>query len=194
MKNVLLHMCCGPCAITCVERLQEAGYFVTGLFYNPNIYPAHEYELRRDGAMEVASRMSFPLIVDDAESDLGSTAIAEMAAREGVKRCLICYHLRLARLFERGLRGAFDFVTTSLLYSKYQDHDAINAIGHALAIDFFRASNNSTEFYYDDFRTGWGRGIKLSKKWGIYRQKYCGCKLSLEDRDSKLSASAVQGQ
>jgi predicted adenine nucleotide alpha hydrolase (AANH) superfamily ATPase len=55
--KILVHMCCGPCAITPVRALLDAGMGVTGLYYNPNIHPLQEYLRRREGVAQVAERL-----------------------------------------------------------------------------------------------------------------------------------------
>ncbi|MBQ4132995.1 MAG: epoxyqueuosine reductase QueH [Desulfovibrionaceae bacterium] len=180
MKRILLHICCGPCAITCVERLQDQGYAVTGLFYNPNIHPGQEYLKRRDGALEAADKMGFPLLFADPGGPLAEYDVRHffrsIANREH-NRCLYCYRVRLFRTARFAVENGFDLISSSLLYSRYQRHDSIRAIGEAVC-----RQSGGVEFHYEDFRTGWSRGITLSKKWGIYRQQYCGCIFSESER------------
>lgn len=98
-----------------------------------------------------------------------------MTFREA-NRCLSCYALRLERTLSIARRGKFDAFTTTLLYSKFQKHDVIQALGRDLA------AGSDPDFHYQDFRTGWSQGIALSKEWGIYRQRYCGCLYSEFER------------
>ena len=72
--------------------------------------------------------------------------------------------------------NGFDYFTSSLLYSKYQNHEEIKNIGKGLAEKY------GVTFYYDDFRIGWKEGIKESKEMGLYRQQYCGCIFSEKER------------
>lgn len=179
MKRILLHICCGPCAITCVERLRDEGLDVTGFFYNPNIHPGQEYLRRREGAAEVAARMGFPLLFPespDLQSEHGMEEYFRATAGKQNNRCLFCYKIRMQKLLCTAVAGGFDLISTSLLYSRYQKHDSIRAIGCSLC------TASGPGFYYSDFRSGWSRGITLSKKWGIYRQQYCGCLFSESDR------------
>ncbi|MEF2145417.1 MAG: epoxyqueuosine reductase QueH [Desulfovibrionaceae bacterium] len=174
--RVLLHICCGPCAITCVESLRDEGFEVTGLFLNPNIHPLSEYLRRRDGALETADKMGFKLIVRDEEYD-PAKYMREVAFREA-NRCFHCYEMRLSRTAQIASRGNFDGFTSSLLYSKYQKHETIRDLGRDLAA-------GSVPFLYRDFRAGWQRGIEESKRMGIYRQQYCGCLYSEFERYRK---------
>lgn len=175
-KRVLLHICCGPCAITTVQTLQGEGYEVTGLFYNPNIHPLQEYLKRRDGCLEVAERLGFKVIVKDDEYR-PQDWVRDIAFREN-NRCFHCYSRRMERTSQIARRGAFSFFTTTLLYSKFQKHDEIAGLGRDL-------ETPKSRFLYRDFREGWKSGIEQSREWGIYRQQYCGCLFSEYERYHK---------
>lgn len=182
MSRVLLHVCCGPCSITPAQALMDEGHEVTGLFLNPNIHPLTEYVRRRDGALEVADRLGFKLIVRDAEYDPGAW-LRRVAFRED-NRCFLCYSLRLERAFNVAKNGGFDLVTSTLLYSKMQKHEVIAGLGRDLG-----AAPGNPGFLYRDFRRGWKQGIETSTAWGIYRQQYCGCLYSEYERFHKELSS-----
>lgn len=186
MNRILLHICCGPCAITCVERLQDQGFAVTGLFYNPNIHPSQEYLRRREGALQVADRLGFPLLFADAEYDL-KDFFRMLSGREH-NRCLFCYRYRLLQLREFAQQHGFSLISSSLLYSRYQKHEAIRVIGETVC-----RNPDGPHFYYQDFRSGWSRGITLSRKWGIYRQQYCGCIFSEAERYLSAQENRTEG-
>lgn len=173
MKRLLLHICCGPCSITTLKTLQAEGYEISGLFYNPNIHPLTEYVKRRDGCLEVAERLGIKVIVKDDEYD-PKKWFRDVAHREN-NRCFHCYARRLERTAQIAKKGGFDFFTTTLLYSRHQQHEAIAQLGRDLQSD-------TTRFLYHDFREGWKEGIETSKEWGIYRQQYCGCLYSENER------------
>ncbi len=101
--------------------------------------------------------------------------LRKIAFNEG-RKCGICYLLRLEKTAAKAKEGGFDAFSTTLLYSRYQKHEEIIKIAQELA------KKHDIDFYYYDFRTGWGRGITLSKKYGMYRQQYCGCVYSERDR------------
>lgn len=175
--RVLLHVCCGPCAIYPVRCLREAGLEVVALFYNPNIHPLTEYLRRREGLVRVAEKMDFKAIYKDDEYD-PQEYLRAVAFREQ-NRCRICYHMRLERTWSIAKRGGFDFFTSTLLYSRQQMHEAVAGLGRDIS------GNSETKFYYADFRPGWKEGIEQSKEWGIYRQQYCGCIYSEKERYSR---------
>jgi predicted adenine nucleotide alpha hydrolase (AANH) superfamily ATPase len=174
--KILVHMCCGPCAITPVRSLLDAGAEVTGLYYNPNIHPLQEYLRRREGVAQVAERLGVKVIFKDDEYDPQAWFRA-VTFREP-NRCTLCYVMRLERTVSIARRGGFDAVTSTLLYSKFQKHDQIRSLGQ----DLVRGSG--VAFHYEDFREGWSEGIAVSREWGIYRQQYCGCLYSEVERYS----------
>ena len=171
--RILLHICCGPCALYPLRTLRAAGHDVTGLFYNPNIHPYQEYALRRDAVVRMAELESTPLLIRD-DYDLEGFLANVAAAPE--KRCTHCYASRLRATAQAAREHGFDAFTASLLYSRYQKHEEIRESGEQIGREF------GVEFYYADFRPGWQEGIRLSKELGLYRQQYCGCIYSEKER------------
>lgn len=174
MARVLLHMCCGPCAIAPIRRLQEEGYDVTGFFWNPNIHPLQEYMRRREGAAEVARRLGVSVIFKDNEYDPKLWFRAVSFREEN--RCFHCYALRMERAVAIAVHGRFDYVSSTILYSKKQQHDVVRQLGEDMTKD------GPVQFLYRDFRTGWEEGITTSQEWEIHRQQYCGCLYSEHER------------
>lgn len=173
-ETVLLHLCCGPCAIVPVQSLQEQGLKVIGLFYNPNIHPLQEYLRRRKAVSQAAERLSIDVIYKDDEYD-PEHYFRQVAFREN-NRCLLCYQLRLERTLSIAKRGRFTFFSTTLLYSKQQKHESVAGLARDMA------GNGRVRFLDQDFRPGWREGIKTSQEWGLYRQQYCGCIYSEVER------------
>jgi hypothetical protein len=191
---ILLHACCGPCSITCVLRLKDLGLAPTLFFFNPNIHPLTEYLRRREGLLAVAERLGVPVILPDQQapsSDEPNAAdpagwLHVMAAlgpgmNDMARRCPLCYDQRLARSAETARNLGFPRFSSTLLYSKHQNHQAILDAGA-------RHAGQGLDFLGEDFRPGWDEGIRLSREWGIYRQPYCGCVLSEHDRYRKKIA------
>lgn len=183
---ILLHACCGPCSITPVLRLQDMGLVPTLYFYNPNIHPLPEYLRRREGLLAVAQRLGVAVILPDqqnpadAEPDIWLSAVAGLGAgmADMARRCPLCYELRLERAAAYARGQGFTRFSSTLLYSKFQNHQAILDAGQ-------RHAGPDLLFLGEDFRPGWDEGIRLSKEWEIYRQPYCGCLLSAHDRYRK---------
>lgn len=201
--RILVHICCGPCGIMVLQRLQEQGHDLTGLFFNPNIHPLAEYMKRREGAVRTAERLGVPMILadslpsreqqwgdawlpdsgsceDHAPDELPPAAdpvpwLRAVAGREK-ERCIFCWRMRLRKTATIAACRGFDGFTSSLLYSRYQKHEIFRELGVEIA------GSLDLEFVYEDFRVFWQQGIVLSKEWGIYRQQYCGCLFSEYDR------------
>lgn len=171
--RILLHTCCGPCALYPLRTLRAAGHDVTGFFHNHNIHPYQEYILRRDAVVQMAEQESMPLIMQD-NYDLEGF-LANVAAAPD-KRCSYCYASRLRATARVAVEQGFEAFTASLLYSRYQRHEEIRELGEQIS------SELGVAFHYQDFRPGWQEGIRLSKERGLYRQQYCGCIYSEKDR------------
>jgi predicted adenine nucleotide alpha hydrolase (AANH) superfamily ATPase len=178
-NSLLLHVCCGPCAIMPVIRLQEMGYAVTAWFMNPNIHPLTEYLLRREAAVQCAQELQIPILHADETWDITAWLRAVHGRDQAPQRCAYCCENRLEAAFMAAARLGFAHFSSSLLYSRYQPHDVIRRAGERLS------SSPGPKFVYRDFRHDWQEGIDRSKKMGIYRQKYCGCIYSEAERYAK---------
>lgn len=178
--HVLLHACCGPCAIAPVLRLRQAGFVVTALFVNPNIHPLSEYLRRREAMEACAARLDLPVLWRDDLWDLTGWLRA-VAGRcdTGQDRCTYCYDERLAVTARMAAQGGFDTFSSSLLYSRYQNHERIAQLAAQ------HAQTYGVPFHYADFREYWQKGIDISKEWEVYRQPYCGCVYSEAERYAK---------
>ncbi len=177
--SILVHCCCGPCSLYTVKEIKGAGLSPTGLFFNPNIHPFREFERRVEAMEEVAASFDMPMVWHQRGYDLNGWLSAVGQELEPPRRCLHCYRLRLEETVRRaGALGIRRF-TTTLLYSRYQQHEAIVEICRELALAW------GLEFFYRDFRLGWQEGIQRAKEMGIYRQPYCGCIFSERERYSK---------
>jgi predicted adenine nucleotide alpha hydrolase (AANH) superfamily ATPase len=171
--KLLLHSCCGPCSIYPIETLLSQNYDIEGLFYNPNIHPYTEYKQRMDAAKHVYNKYNLNLNVID-EYNI-SNFIKNCAFKES-DRCKLCYTLRLHRAAKEAKEKGFDAFTTSLLVSPYQKHEFIKQVGEEAA------EQNGVNFLYFDFREGFREGQAKAREMDIYRQKYCGCIFSEEER------------
>jgi len=172
-NSVLLHVCCGPCAEWPIEVLRSEGFSLSAFYYNPNIHPKFEYDRRKNNAEALMRLRGISFSSDDQNFE---TMWHERSwEAEYTSRCEMCYDLRIMRAaFEAKTRG-FPFFSTTLLVSIYQNHDAIIRAGERAA------KQTGTNFLYRDFRDGFRKGQEMAKIDGLYRQKYCGCILSLEE-------------
>lgn len=171
--NILLHICCANCAIYPVKILRQEHHEVAGFFYNHNIHPYLEFKRRLDTLRNYAARVELPLTLHE-EYRL-EEFLTEVAPQPPL-RCDYCYRSRLEKTARAAAEGGYDAFSTSLLYSRYQQHEKIHAYGQSLAEQYGIA------FFYRDFRSGWREGIETSKEMGLYRQQYCGCIYSEKER------------
>jgi predicted adenine nucleotide alpha hydrolase (AANH) superfamily ATPase len=182
-SRILLHSCCAPCTIYPMERLSAAGFTITGYFYNPNVHPFVEFGLRLGAVSDYYRAVGIGLVVDPAY-DVEAFMRAVFAAK--TRRCETCWRMRLRAAFLKGKEVGADAVTTTLLYSIYQDHDVVRGIARE------ESDDSGVEFYYEDFRVGWREGQEQAGKLGIYRQKYCGCIISEQERYKKRIDALAQ--
>lgn len=175
--KILLHICCGPCAADCVEKLRSGGNTVTGFFYNPNIHPVAEYSSRRQSCEKLSESMGLKTYFhnDYRFEDF----FRKVTFHENDKRCELCWSLRLDKTAEYAFKNGFDSFTSTLFISPYQDHKVMKSIA-------LKAQDKySVPFHYDDFRPGFRKSHELSRKMGLYHQKYCGCIYSERERFQK---------
>lgn len=171
--KLLLHICCAPCSIHPLKTLRENGHTAMGFFYRHNIHPFTECLKREDTLKEYAESIDLKVLYQtgyEIEAFLRNVAFRE------ADRCTYCYHDRLTATAHYAKKGKFEAFTTTLLYSRFQKHDQIRAIGESVG------KTVGVPFYYQDFRDGWKAGIEESRELGMYRQQYCGCIYSEKDR------------
>ncbi len=186
VSRILVHMCCGPCSIYPLRRVLAAwsgpaktGYEVHGFFYNPNIHPRAEFIKRLQAAKKLASLMELPVIFhEDYEPEpyFAGLAGTDKKSLPLSERCTHCYRLRLRKTAEAAKANGFEYFSSSLLYSTFQNHEQI--IEEAKEAE----RESGVRFFYEDFREGWQAGIEASKDMRLFRQNYCGCIFSKADR------------
>ena len=170
--RLLLHSCCGPCSSYVLEYLTR--YFEVCLsYYNPNIQPRAEYELRLENQLKVLERIpGVTLVPCGYDGGAYDEAVRGLENEpEGGARCTECFALRLDFAAREAKRLGCDYFATTLTVSPHKDAQRINAIGEALAGKY------GVKWLPADFkkRDGYKRSIELSREFGLYRQNYCGC-------------------
>ncbi|MDD7511733.1 MAG: epoxyqueuosine reductase QueH [Peptostreptococcaceae bacterium] len=179
-KSVLLHSCCGPCSTSVIERLSD-DFNITVYFYNPNITDEREYRLRRDTQVEFIEKfnMATGKKVGFIEGPYDKMAFLDRSSGmegepEGGLRCTGCFELRLRKTGEEAKSLEFDYFATTLTVSPHKDYKIISAIGNNLGAEL------GIDYLDMDFKKkdGFKRSIELSKKYGLYRQNFCGCLFS----------------
>lgn len=178
-RTLLLHSCCGPCSTACIERLLP-DYRVTIFFFNPNITNEAEYEKRKAAQLQFLESYNLTLpeekrvrfLEGDYQPERFFTAVRGYEDEpEGGQRCTLCFQLRLMETAVRAKAEGYRYFGTTLTVSPHKSYPLIRAIGGGLAQIY------GVEFLDMDFKkkAGFQRSIELSKKYGLYRQNYCGC-------------------
>lgn len=182
VPSLLLHSCCGPCSSYCIEYLSQ--YFnITVFYYNPNIYPDEEYyhrvkeQQRFIEAFPAKHKVSFIEGDFDKESFYAIAKGLEQEPEKGA-RCHKCYELRLRRTAEVARKKGFDFFTTTLTISPMKDSQVLNEIGIRIG------EEEGIKWLPSDFKKkeGFKRSTELSAEYDMYRQDYCGCVFSYNER------------
>ncbi|MFO7748509.1 MAG: epoxyqueuosine reductase QueH [Desulfobacteraceae bacterium] len=171
--KILLHICCAPCAVYPLEVLRSEEMDVMGFFYRHNIHPFTECMKREETLREYAQQIDLKMIW---QKDYRMEEFLRSVVFRESDRCRYCYFDRLASAAKIAKKGKFDGFTSTLLYSKFQNHELIRSTGEAAA------KKEGLTFLYRDFREGWKEGIEKSKQLNMYRQQYCGCIYSEKQR------------
>ena len=173
--RLLLQSCCGPCSSYVLEALTPF-FRVTVLYYNPNIQPRAEYDLRLENQRKIIAALPTPTAVDILECEYDGekydAAVKGLESEpEGGARCTVCFRLRLEETAKRAAELGCDWFCTTLTVSPHKDAERLNQIGRALGERY------GVPFLPSDFkkREGYKRSIQLSKEYELYRQDYCGC-------------------
>ena len=175
--KVLMHTCCAPCSVYCIDSLRGEGIEPTLFWYNPNIHPYIEYKTRRDCLREYADAIGIKLILKE---EYGLDEFCKNVVSDINNRCVnYCYPKRLGETVRYAAENGYDAFTTTLLVSPYQKHEELVKVCEKLA------SQAGIKFLYRDFRVGFYEGQNKAKELGLYRQKYCGCVFSEEERYQK---------
>ena len=175
--KLLLHTCCAPCSVYCIDSLREEGIEPTVYWYNPNIHPYMEYKARRDCLKEYTKNIGVEAIF---EEDYGLDKFCKEVVQDLQNRCsLYCYPVRLEQTAKYAKENGYNAFSTTLLVSPYQNHEKLIEVGNQMAKKY------DIEFLYRDFRVGFREGQAKARELGLYMQKYCGCIFSEEDRYSK---------
>ncbi len=177
--RLLLHSCCGPCSTAVIERVAE-DFDVTVFYYNPNIDDEAEYALRRDNQVSyIRQRYGADGPVKFLEGEYNPQVFLDRTVGyeeepEGGERCRLCFRLRLEETARQAKALGFDYFATTLTVSPMKNAQVINPLGEETA------GKTGVGFLYSDFkkRGGYQRSIELSRKYGLYRQHFCGCSYS----------------
>ena len=172
--KLLMHTCCAPCSVYCIDELRGEGIEPTVYWFNPNIHPYMEYKARRDCLKEYTKSIKVNAIF---EENYGLEEFCKNAIKDLSSRCKnYCYPVRLEQTAKYAKENEYEAFTTTLLVSPYQNHEALIEVANMMAKKY------DIEFLYRDFRIGFREGQNKARELGLYMQKYCGCIFSEEMR------------
>ena len=180
--TLLLHSCCGPCSSYVLEYLSE--YFqITVYYYNPGIYPEEEYIKRLDNQKALLEATGYAVLLDNGydHSEYLEAVKGFENAPEGGKRCEICFRQRIFKTAEAAKINGFEYFTTTLTVSPHKNAELINEISSE-AERLYGVKHLPSDFKKKE---GYKRSVELSKKYGLYRQDYCGCEFSIRNEQEK---------
>lgn len=177
--KVLMHSCCAPCAAEVMEAVHASGIQQTVFFYNPNIHPIEEYEIRKDENKRFCDKLGIEFIDADYDKDNWFERIKGLEQEpERGARCTVCFDMRFERTALYAAENGFDLMTSTLGISRWKNMDQINDCG-------VRAANRYDDVDYWTFnwrkKGGAQRMVEISKREQFYQQEYCGCVYSLRD-------------
>ena len=182
VPKLLLHSCCAPCSSYVLEYLSSY-FYITVLYYNPNIYPDEEYFKRVEDQKHFIERFPARYSISFVEGAFEKERFYTMARGmedlpEGGERCFRCYEMRLREAAEYAKRLKMDYFTTTLSISPMKNAAKLNEIGAKLQEEY------QIPYLFSDFKkkNGFQRSVELSNAYGMYRQDYCGCIFSMRER------------
>lgn len=178
MEKILLHSCCAPCSAAIIEWLLANNIRPAIYYYNPNIYPREEYEIRKSECSRYSQKLGLEIIDGDYDHDSwlkGISGLEDEPERGG--RCLKCFRIRLLATAKLAHERGFEYFTTTLASSRWKSLEQIAIAGNWAALQF-----EGVEFWEKNWRKGGlseRRRILLAEN-SFYNQKYCGCEFSIK--------------
>ena len=183
--TILLHSCCAPCSSHVIST--PIPFFnITILYYNPNIEPLEEYEKRKQEEIRFINEFPHKNKLDIMDCDYDNDKYHENikgleSEPEGGARCMKCYYQRMEKTAKLAEENHYDYFATTLTVSPLKNSKKLNEIGKQLEEKY------KVKYLYSDFKkkNGYKHSIELSKKYNLYRQDYCGCVYSKEEREQQ---------
>lgn len=177
-EQILLHACCAPCSSAIVEWMLANGIQPIIYYYNPNIFPREEYEIRKNESKRHAESLGIRWIDGDYEHEKWLEGVSGLEREpERGRRCELCFRLRLTAAARKAHELGLRWFTTTLASSRWKSLEQINRAGEAAA-----ASVPGTNFWAQNWRKGGlqERRNQLLREYGFYNQQYCGCEFSIQ--------------
>jgi Uncharacterized protein conserved in bacteria len=180
---VLLHACCAPCSSAIVEWLLKHDIRPTIFYYNPNIFPLEEYEIRKEESKRHAASLGLSFIDGDYDHEGWLRGVSGLESEpERGERCQKCFDLRLLRAALMAKENGFDFFTTTLASSRWKDLKQVDLAGRRACDQV-----DGVSFWAQNWRKGGlsDRRNQLLKEYSFYNQQYCGCEFSFRTKQNR---------
>ena len=181
--RVLLHACCAPCSSAIVEWLVQHDVRPTIYYYNPNIWPLEEYEIRKQESKRHAESLGLEWIDGDYDHDAWLEGVCGLESEpERGRRCEQCFTLRLTATARKAVELGIPYFATTLASSRWKSLDQINRAGLIAE----QTVNVQCRFWPQNWRKGGlqERRNQLLKEYNFYNQQYCGCEFSMRQQRS----------
>ena len=184
LTDVLLHACCAPCSSAIVEWMMANGVRPVIYYFNPNIWPREEYEIRKQESKRHAESLGLTWIDGDYNHEewLHGVCGLENEPERG-RRCERCFTLRLIAAAREAKKQGIKYFTTTLASSRWKSLEQIERAGHEA-----EQTVEGTAFWAQNWRKGglYERRNQLLKKYNFYNQQYCGCEFSTRDKATEI--------
>ena len=181
--EVLLHACCAPCSSAIVEWMLQHGVRPTIYYFNPNIFPREEYDIRKNESKRHAESLGLQWIDGDYDHEQWRCAVSGLEGEpERGARCLQCFTLRLTAAAHQAHRLQLRYFTTTLASSRWKSLEQITAAGLQA-----QQAVPGTLFWAQNWRKGGltDRRAQLLRAYAFYNQQYCGCEFSMPREPKK---------
>ena len=188
--RVLLHACCAPCSSAIVEWMMQNGVRPTIFYYNPNIYPLEEYEIRKHESMRHAESLGIEWIDGDYDHSVWQQCVCGLEQEpERGRRCELCFKMRMKATAEMAKKLGFKYFTTTLASSRWKSLEQIERAGKEAESEVADAV-----FWAQNWRKGglYERRNQLLKEFNFYNQQYCGCEFSKQQREAYEKAKNLK--
>ena len=175
-RRVLLHACCAPCSSAIVECMLANGVHPTILYFNPNIYPLEEYEIRKAESKRYVSALGLDFIDADYDHERWLEQIEGLEDEpERGKRCVRCFEVRMLYTSRCAAENGFTVTTTTLASSRWKSLDDIFAAGR-----YAMKQYPDIVFWEQNWRKGGlsERRLEIIAEYNFYNQQFCGCEFS----------------
>ena len=199
LTRVLLHACCAPCSSAIVEWMMANGVTPVIYYFNPNIWPREEYEIRKQESKRHAESLGLQWIDGDYDHETWLQGVCGLEGEpERGRRCERCFTLRLIAVAKQAKALGIKYFTTTLASSRWKNLDQINQAGLAAEqmVNAQCSMFNEVKFWAQNWRKGglYERRNQLLKEYQFYNQQYCGCEFSQRPKPAEMKENAKIGE